>query len=154
MKKILLILAALCVLAITYWFLNTNSEENLNDVIFKEYIENLGLTVPKERTNYILIPKTGCQGAMASVLMELEHVLVKTKCSFLIISSNKELVAEFIKKDFKIIIDKKQELDLLNLPISNVSVIETENFKIKKIISSNRCEEKIIIKIITQLFDC
>lgn len=154
MKKVILIFIVLFFITLTYLFLKKNKEENLNDIIFKEYIENLGLNVQKEKTHYLLIPKVGCQGAMANVLMELDSVLAKTNCPFLIITSNKELVAQFIKKDFKIIIDKKGALDLLNLPISNVSVITTENYVISGIVSSSRCEEKIINEILQLFKNC
>lgn len=154
MKKVILIFIVLFFITLTYLFLKKNKEENLNDIIFKEYIENLELNVQKEKTHYILIPKVGCQGAMATVLMELDSVLAKTNCPFLIVTSNEELVAQFIKKDFKIIIDKKGELDLLNLPISNVSVITTENYVINGIVSSSRCEVKIINEILQLFKNC
>ena len=155
MKKIIIystLLVIILVLVGVFYF--TKKDTLINDVIFQEYLEELNLSISKEKTNYILVPKVGCQGAIASVLMELDSVLNITSCKFIFITSNNELVSQYISSNKEIIIDENKKLDILNLPISNVSVIVTENYTISKIISSSRCEEKIISNILQQLDDC
>ncbi|MBW6483027.1 MAG: hypothetical protein K0B10_08185 [Vicingaceae bacterium] len=153
MKKII-IYSTLLVIILVGVFYFTKKDTLINDVIFQEYLEELNLSISKEKTNYILVPKVGCQGAMASVLMELDSVLNITSCKFIFITSNNELVSQYISSNKEIIIDENKKLDILNLPISNVAVIVTENYTISKIISSSRCEEKIISNILQQLDDC
>ncbi|PKP45808.1 MAG: hypothetical protein CVT95_08120, partial [Bacteroidetes bacterium HGW-Bacteroidetes-12] len=87
MKKIIIystLLVIILVLVGVFYF--TKKDTLINDVIFQEYLEELNLSISKEKTNYILVPKVGCQGAIASVLMELDSVLNITSCKFIFIS--------------------------------------------------------------------
>lgn len=155
MKKIISYIFLFIIILIgVFYFTKQLQSEPTTDEIFQEYLDGLNLSISKEKTNYILVPKVGCQGAMASVLIKLDSVLNITSCKFIFITSNSELVSQFISNDKEIIIDENKKLDVLNLPISNVSIIATENYTISKIISSSRCEESIISNIVQLLNDC
>ena len=146
----------LYLLGFTFILINSacTTKKDKNTVIFEEYLETLNLKIPTEKFNYILIPKNGCQGVMGKVLMEINVKLKTTQCPYLIITTNNVLTSLFIDESLERIIDPNQKLNLLNLPIYNVTIITAEHHKITKILSSSRCDENIINEINKQLDNC
>jgi len=121
--------------------------------IFSNYLEEeFNLTIQQKKHYYVTVPKNGCQGAIESALNDLNQFVEPTEnITFLI--ANKNAASKYLTKNWKIFLDRKDMLGILNLPISNVSIIETEDEKIKLIKSSSECNFMVVDEFIKMLKD-
>ncbi len=134
---------------------NSTSEkkEITTTSIFSDYLnQQFNLSIPSEKHIFITLPKNGCKGAIWTSLTSIDQLLEPSdKISFII--ADDVYASKFLKKNWKILFDKDDKLDRLNIPISNVSAIITENGKIKLIKSSTSCDNAILDIDIKELFE-
>jgi len=99
--------------------------------IFSKYLEaEFNSTIPDSLHYYILVPQLTCQSCAASTLSELANNLrpeQNKKITF--ITTNQQLIPESLYT-IPVLTDKNQTLDNLNLPIANVTLLETLNKKV------------------------
>ena len=100
--------------------------------IFSNYInQNLNLKIKDNLHYFILIPKLGCKGCFKEALLELDTIVTKNnEKHFTIITTNTEIISNELKNRASILIDTSGKLDVLNLEISNLTLVETENKKV------------------------
>lgn len=106
--------------------------------IFSDYLkQELKLTIPEEEHYYLIVHKAGCQGVIESALMELDQDFIEHK-KIAVITSNKQLVDQyFSNKQVEIYYDRT--IDVVNLPLFNVSLIKTNKAQVSYILSERKC---------------
>ncbi|MBI3502997.1 MAG: hypothetical protein HY063_14495 [Bacteroidetes bacterium] len=126
---------------------------NKNTSIFSNYLqEQFNIQIPHKKHFYITVPQNGCQGAIANSLNCIDE-FANPSSNISILVANEAAASKYLTKNWNIINDKADALDILNLPISNVSIIITENDTISLIKSSNQCEYNIINDFLGMLQD-
>lgn len=116
-----------------------------NTQLFSEYLQyELGVKIPDDTHFFLIVLKDGCQGAIESTLMDLDSTLnVKNdNTNVSIITSNKQLSNKyFSESNIQIYLDRT--IDVINLPIYNVSLIKTRNSQVLYILSEKNCSKRI-----------
>lgn len=105
--------------------------------VFSYYLHAaFGDSIRKEKQTYVLIPKIGCKGCREGALAELHQEIIKSGEKHLTyIFSPSVNLADTLVKPCNFLIDKSELIDKINLPISNITFIKTENGKVISLVS-------------------
>lgn len=100
--------------------------------VFAYYLRNaFGSSIPKENRSYILVPENGCKGCRQSELTLLREAIgEKRNDAIEYIFSSKVAVPPSFANSTQLKIDSLCLIDKINLPISNITIIRTENEKV------------------------
>ncbi len=117
------------------------TSESANDrktQVFSSYLqEELSLSIPNQEHYYLIVHKVGCQGVIESALMDLNHDFMEQK-NIAVITSNRQLVDKYFS-DEKVKIYYDRTIDVINLPLYNVSLIKTSKKQVSYILSERKC---------------
>ncbi len=103
--------------------------------LFKNYlIENFSESIPQNKQLFILIPNVGCSGCIQSYISDFKTTLDTTKTELTIITSNENIYSALKNHPVKILFDKDEKLDNINLGLSSVTSFYTNNEKLEKIV--------------------
>ncbi len=58
-----------------------------------------------------------------------------------VITTNKPMVTQYLHKDWPVLSDETGDMDFLNLPIGNITVIATKDGKIIDIKHTQKCDD-------------
>ena len=109
-------------------------KQDKRTLIFSSYLKKeFSMEIPKDEHIYILIPELACKGCIINKTQkEIEWLLKKQRNNnFTIISSNAPFIDYISKNNINYLADNSGKLDRLNLDISNITVINTQNRAIK-----------------------
>lgn len=100
--------------------------------IFSYYLQNaFAKTIPAESRYYILVPELGCKGCRQSELLLLDETTRKNRNAAIeYIFSPKVPVPSSFAFHSQVKIDSLSLIDKINLPISNITIVRTENKKV------------------------
>ncbi len=93
-------------------------------------------SIPDKKHLYILIPKLGCKGCRQDALNELQLQLINSgeKNYTYIVSPASESLSKHTEPGTSRI-DTSELIDHINLPISNIAILKTENGKVISLVS-------------------
>lgn len=112
--------------------------------IFSDYLqEQFNRSIPETHHYYLLVPKQGCQGAIFEALRVIDAVNTEGRKQTTVITSNPDMLKNCLHGNWEILEDHNAKLDVLNLGVTNVSLITTENGRIVSVKTSNKCESDI-----------
>lgn len=110
--------------------------------VFAEYLdEELKLRIPDDPHYFLIVLKNGCQGVIESALIHIDNSF-NGKKGVSIITSNKLLTNEYFS-DSEVEIHFDRAIDVINLPIYNVSLIKTSKGRVNYILSERNCSKDI-----------
>jgi hypothetical protein len=106
--------------------------ESLPTRVFRQYLkENFSDSIPQQKHVYILVPGKGCKGCMANTLDRIRQLKPDSTYTTVIISSINTLPEEMYPVPF--LFDEKAKMERINLRVSNVTVLRTQNGRIHDI---------------------
>lgn len=107
-------------------------KESLPTRVFRQYLkENFRDSIPQQKHIYILVPGKGCKGCMANTLDRIRQLKPDSTYTTVIISSINTLPEEMYPVPF--LFDEKAKMERINLRISNVTVLRTQDGRIHDI---------------------
>jgi hypothetical protein len=105
--------------------------------VFSYYLETaFADSIPDKKHVYILIPKLGCKGCRQDALNELQQQLMKSgEKNYTYIVSPEAAPPGKLAEPGNVLIDTSELIDHINLPVSNIAILKTENGKVISLIS-------------------
>lgn len=124
--KYLLITIFIC-LSIFYSCSDLRDKSGRQTEIFTNYLtENFDEKISEELQYYVLISNFRCIGCVEKNLLELtEFINASNSNHFTFITSDMNVFPESLRTKVKILLDKNNKFDYLNLDIANLTLIET-----------------------------
>jgi len=117
--------------------------------IFSNYLEKIDKKIPREKHLYILAPRIACSGCVHQLVNSIEkNILFLNNKNISIITSNSKLFSEEITSRVDYYLDVEEELDYINLDLYNITLIETKDEYIEKIIYLEITDESKLISYI------
>jgi hypothetical protein len=113
--------------------------------IFSNYInKEFNIQLDEKLHYFILLPKFGCHGCIKESIGELNNIITETnKNNIIIITTNLDEFSDSLKSRIKILVDTSGKLDNLNLPIANLTLVESQDEKVNYIKSINTLENGV-----------
>lgn len=108
--------------------------------LFSEYLElHFGKSIPEAPHFYLLVPASGCKGGMANTLIQIsEH---QYPAAVTVITTNGAMVSEWLHQPWPVLTDTTGDLDLLNLPVVNVSLVATKRGLVDTVLTGSDCAD-------------
>ncbi|MCU0433336.1 MAG: hypothetical protein MUC87_07785 [Bacteroidia bacterium] len=104
-------------------------KETLQTRVFRKYLADVFAdSIRAQKHVYIMVPGKGCKGCMANTLDRIRQLKPDSTYTTVIISSINTLPEEMYPVPF--MFDEKGVMERINIRISNVTVIRTENTRI------------------------
>lgn len=131
-----------------------NRESDIQTKIFSEYLRaTFKLEIPQERHCFLTVPHAGCQGAIHNMTAALDSA-GDFRCPVTVLSSNVMTREYMTRKNWEILEDMDRKLDVLNLNLANVSLIVTEEKKVREITASPGCDSLVVSDFIQKMNAC
>jgi hypothetical protein len=108
-----------------------------NTETFRFYLrEAFGDSIPQEKHTFIMIPETGCKGCREGAMHVLHDEVVKTgSAGITYVLSPAVLLDDSLIRPCELLRDTSGLIDEVNLPLSNISFVKTENGKVLSIVN-------------------
>jgi len=105
--------------------------------VFAYYLKTaFGDSIRNEKHTYVMIPRMGCKGCRENALSVLHREIIKLGDKNLTyIFSPSVNLADTLVQPCKFMIDNSELIDKINLPISNIAILKTENGKVISLVS-------------------
>ncbi len=117
-----------------------DSKQEIRDqttVVFSYYLKTaFADSIPDKKHVYILIPKLGCKGCRQDALNELQQQLVNSgEKNYTYIASPSSESTSTLTGHGIFRVDSTGLIDKINLPVSNIAILKTENGKVISLVS-------------------
>lgn len=114
---------------------STTPKRDPHSEVFAYYLRNaFGDSIPAAKHTWVLVPENGCKGCRQSELAMLHEELRKTSVQELeYVFSPDVPVPVTLVRPAGYRIDKQGLIDKINLPVSNITIIRTENGRIMQL---------------------
>ncbi len=116
------------------------SKHETNDqttTVFSYYLKTaFEDSIPNEKHVYILIPSLGCKGCRQDALKELQQQVINSgekNYTYIVSPTSQSLGMRTEHGIF--LVDTSELIDHINLPISNIAILKTENGKVISLVS-------------------
>ncbi len=110
---------------------------DLHTETFRFYLrEAFGDSIPGEKHTFIMIPETGCKGCREGAMGVLHEEVVKTgHAGITYVLSPDVTLHDSLVQPCELLRDTSGLIDQVNLPLSNISFVKTENGKVISIVN-------------------
>ncbi len=108
-----------------------------NTETFRYYLrEAFGDSIPAEKHTFIMIPETGCKGCREGAMGVLHREVIKTgSAGITYVLSPDVTLHDSLIRPCELLRDTSGLIDKVNLPLSNISFVKTENGKVVSIVN-------------------
>jgi hypothetical protein len=106
-------------------------EADPNTKVFSYYLRTaFNDSIPQEKRLYILVPKNGCKGCRSGALYEVRNSISPAQANEVITIVAPDLGYIDSLLPGKVYHDTDDLIDRINFPVSNITLVKTENGKI------------------------
>lgn len=101
-------------------------------IIFKEYLQStFKIHLSKETLHFFVIPSSSCTGCISGLMSSINSKSISN--SYIIVSLNQQIKLKDLNLNGRVLIDKENKIDNLNLMSLNTSLITWSENRIVKI---------------------
>ena len=93
--------------------------------------------VAKDQHLYIIVPRYACKGCENTSLKKIDELLPKQARNVSLITDIPKIIPTSLKENVNFLADSTGLLDRVNLPISNVTIVKTQDGNIEEFQSLN-----------------
>lgn len=111
-------------------------ERTSNTDIFNEYLKNVfNYEIPNEEATFVIIPRIGCSGCMVGIVDVIKDSQLIHDDKVSLILANDKFQDDW--KSINVFVDSFYIIEEYNIPISSITIIETNVGKVDTIINLN-----------------
>jgi GTPase involved in cell partitioning and DNA repair len=103
--------------------------------VFSIYLKEIEREIPKSSHLYIIAPRLSCSGCVQQLATNVENNIdALNKKNISIITSKADLFSDKATSKVNYYLDKKEDIDYIDMDLYNITLIETVDKQVKKII--------------------